>query len=101
VTYNPTIGTPRTITAVVRQAREADLDDVGDEQLTDKLWVLCDRDATTGINEPQLGDLLTRSVTDDPDRRPYVFTGQKEDITASDWVLIFARTTNTGRSPTG
>lgn len=102
VSYQPVFpGTARTISVSIHEAQEADTDDAGDEKLVERIWVLCDRDATTGIDNPQMGDLITRSVADDPDRRPYVFTGQKEDITQSSWVLVFARAMHVGRGPRG
>lgn len=99
VTYTPAGQAPRTVTAKVsgEQAAAADVD----EEFTERIRVKVRRDATLGIDAPNMGDLVTRSITREPDRRPYVFTGEKLEITPSHWVLVFGRTLNTGRSPTG
>lgn len=100
--YQPVFpGSSRTVTVKISAVQSADLEDAGDEELIERIRVKVSRDATTGIDNPQMGDLLTRSVTYDPDRRPYSFTGHKEEISETHWVLIFQRHFHTARGPRG
>lgn len=101
VTYSPTVGTPRAIDVKIAAAEDPAFTEAGDEEFQERVRVKVRRDATLGIDNPQLGDLLARSVTREPDRRPYVYSGEKPEISASHWVLIFSRHKSTGRSPTG
>jgi hypothetical protein len=101
VEYVPSNGTARTITVKISAKVELQEPNEGDERFEEMVRVKVKRDATDGIGSPELGDMITRSVTREPDRRPYVFTGHKEEVSESHWVLIFGRILDTGRSPAG
>lgn len=101
-TYSPTVGTPRSVTVKISAVVAADLEDTGDEEFEELIRVKVERSAS-GIDNPQLGDLLTRSVTVDNDRRPFTFRGNVPERSASGshWVLMFGRNRHTGRAPRG
>jgi len=99
VRYTPVSGNARTITVKISQNQDAEFDDAGDEELRDRIEVKVRKDATLGISDPQLGDMLTRSVSRDSDRRPYVYSGEKPQITETHWTLMYWRHKRTGRSP--
>jgi len=103
LTYSPAriTGGGRSVSASVIGEQAADLTPEGDEDFDETLWVRVTRDSATGIEDPQMGDLVYRSTTVEPDRRPYVFVGTKSQITHDRWVLEFRRRMRTGRSPRG
>lgn len=87
-TYLPTAGGARTVSANC----EEDSQDTEQQQglrriLT--LSVLVSRDSTTGIDDPKLYDGLRREGG--AAEEVYSFTGEKHELSANTWVLIFER----------
>lgn len=100
--YTPTLPRQeRTIACKITAVQQAELTDAGDEEFVERVRVKVARDPLTGIDEPQMGDLLNRSVTMDPDRRPFVYSGQVLERSLSHWVLMFQRNFPLGRGPRG
>lgn len=102
VTYKPPFpGSERIVTVSLQQVHEASMDQVGDETIVEQLFVRCKRDAINGIDAPQVGDLIVRNVAHDPGCRPYAYTGRKEVVTQSRWVLVYQRNFHSARGPRG
>jgi hypothetical protein len=101
VEFLPANGQARTINMKISAKVELQEPNEGDERFEELARVKVKRDATEGIDSPRSGDMFTRSVTREPDRRPYVFFGHVEEESESHWVLIFGRILDTGRSPAG
>lgn len=73
------------------------VEDAGDSQeleLLDELSFHCSRDTSGelgGIDAIKVGDAFYRSDEIDPDRRPFLATGEKRSVNALTWTLVFVR----------
>lgn len=86
LTYKPKDGVTRTINGVVDE--DGDYVQVGrDLDHQQFLDVFVSRDATTGIDDPQLGDAIHRAI--DPEDKWYSFSGLNSDVDESGWTLRF------------
>lgn len=86
--YCPKGGTRRTIAGSVEEIGSFPDEDGGKFSL-EYLDIMVRRHATEGIDEPQLGDAITRLI-DDPDKG-YSYTGEKSDVDVNCWTLRFVR----------
>lgn len=93
----------RPVTAHVRFRQRDAGGSQGTQTEDEVIEVLVTRDPTHatkgGIDRPRSGDRLTRSPSRDPDRRPFVFTGEIVEAHEHKWRLVFRRrkTTIQGR----
>lgn len=94
VVYTPREGSPRTITATVLVTSRR-------EEINQEAWqveralVTCQRDATLGIDAPQVGEKILPPESKDPLQRGFTFQGEKLDVLAAMWTLVFERRTKT------
>lgn len=89
--YKPKDGTARTIAGVVDE--EGTYPELANEKDSiEFLEVFVSRDSTTGINDPQLGDRISRVADgEDDDAKWYAWQGEKTDVDSSGWSLKFVR----------
>lgn len=89
-------GTSRTITAKVSSPEIVYEVANENETAVERLPVLCKRDEDDadhgGIETAAAGLSVSRAASIDPDTRPFMFTGEIENIRPNAWRLIFART---------
>jgi hypothetical protein len=87
-TYISKASGPREITCVVDERSELVVDAQGRFTST-MLHVFCFRDATTGIDSPQIGDAL--KVAGMPEEHAFTYVGMADDADENAWTLIFER----------
>lgn len=94
VTYTPAAGGgARTITVVIEEVGTFRTDD-NMVSTMDEIIVVAQRDPSAtmgGIDRPRLGDTILRSATEDPEQRPYAFSGEIEDSEPDTWSLKYIR----------
>lgn len=77
-------------------------DQQGNEDGVDRIVVMVGRDessaTTPGIATPELGLRLWRAESADPDRRPFVFSGERHNVEPDRWELVFTRHRQTAQS---
>jgi hypothetical protein len=89
--YKPACGGSRTITGVV------DEDGTYPELANEKdsiefLSVFVSRDATNGIDNPQLGDRISRVIDGEGNEaKAYTYLGEKAEVDENAWTLKFTR----------
>jgi hypothetical protein len=91
--YTPVGGVARVIEVVIEEDAQTDLDNLGDEEVRDRILVFCLRDDELGIDAPRLQDQLLPTG----ETRPYVYSGEVVSKHQSAWVLRFWRVRVTGR----
>jgi len=89
LTYYPAGGGQRSIVGVVSQSGDVGETEIAFEQV-DRIEVLVERNATDGIDDPQMQDGLTRD-SDGSNAEPYVWTCEKLQVMPGSWVLPFER----------
>ncbi len=97
VLFIPAKGLGREITVKIVKRQDAQIDEVNNETLEERIDVLAKVDAKLGILTPRLGDQIRRGPENDISDRPYVWTGEIEAKNAAAIVLIYSRRTDTAR----
>ncbi|MCP4571480.1 MAG: hypothetical protein GY838_03945 [bacterium] len=88
VTYHPGSGASRAVSAAVTESANFADEQTGKVSET-SIGIHVSRDATAGIDNPQIGDGITRAT--DPPGVGYSFTGEKSDVSTTHWTLHFTR----------
>lgn len=91
VTYTPAGGVARSIDVFIEAEEQLQITDIDTEMSEETIKVKCSKDATTGINRPNIGDTIVRDVTADEDTRPFLFEGDYDQESRDHWQLMFRR----------
>jgi len=90
VTYYPMDAIDRSIVVIVFND-EQPMNDNAATWIDEEIRIVCNRSATTGIDNPQFGDTIVRAAGIEPDQRPYAFEGSALAKTRDRWTLTFKR----------
>lgn len=90
VTYQPMDNIERTINVVVFND-EQPMSNGTANWIDEEIRIVCNRDSSTGIDNPQFGDTILRAAGIEPDTRVYTFEGTVQGKTRDRWTLTFKR----------
>ena len=95
ITFVPKQGAGRTVRAHCTVEVDYEDDGQGNEKRVERLRALVGRDEQNatigGVATVRIGDAIVRGSAVDPDTRPFMFSGEKENVRPHAWRLVCVR----------